>query len=347
MPSIFVENGPYFLTESNELKPNEHSWHLNHNLLYIDNPVGVGYSFTDSDDGFSTNQVDVGQNLLSALQQFFVMFPKLQKNEFFPSGVSYAGKYVPAIGYAIYKDSKREIDEPLKPKINLKGLIIANGWVDPINQINFADYLYQYGMIDSNGHKQFEEKQNQMTNLIKQRDFQNAFVKMEELLYGSATIKSSIYTNLTGLTNTANILKTDVYMARWTSILEFLQRSDIRRAIHVGNNTLSVLGKAKEMLHSDFMVSVADWVSELLSYYPILFYNGQYDLICAYPMTVNFLNHLQFSSANEYKTAERHIWRVDNELAGYIKQAGNLTEVLVRDSGKLIRCHNFKFYLVF
>lgn len=56
-------------------------------------------------------------------------------------------------------------------------------------------------------------------------------------------------------------------------------------------------------------------------------------MICPYPLVVNYLKNLNFSGADEYKTAERHIWRVDNDVAGYVKQAGNLTEILVRNAG--------------
>lgn len=90
---LFTENGPFQLTAKQKLLPRKYSWHLNHNLIYIDNPVGTGFSFTDSEDGYAKNEKDVGENLLRALQQFFLLFPDLQKNEFFLTGESYGGKY--------------------------------------------------------------------------------------------------------------------------------------------------------------------------------------------------------------------------------------------------------------
>lgn len=84
------------------------------------------------------------------------------------------------------------------------------------------------------------------------------------------------------------------------------------------------------------MKTIAPWVSELLNDYKILFFNGQLDIIVAYPLTVNFLKNLNFSSAEEYKTAPRKIWHVDEYIAGYVKQAGNLTEVLVRNAGHMV-----------
>lgn len=87
---------------------------------------------------------------------------------------------------------------------------------------------------------------------------------------------------------------------------------------------------------TDVMQSVGPWIKNLLSEYRILFYNGQLDIIVAYPLTVNFLEHLQFDSAQQYKSARRSIWRVGTDVAGYVKKAGNLTEVLVRNAGHMV-----------
>lgn len=329
---LFTENGPFSISSKQKLVPRKYSWHLNHNLIYIDNPVGTGFSFTDSDDGYAKNEHDVGQNLLVALQQFFLLFPHLQKNEFFITGESYGGKYVPAAGYAIYQDSLREDSD--KPKINLKGLAIGNGLSDPIHQMNYGDYLYQLGLIDSNGHDLFVNYQNQGINCIKNRDFNCAFDVFDKLINMDQLPEGSLFKNLTGFNIYFNYLKTsDDNVA---PLGDFLQKSVTRRAIHVGNNSFHDLegeNKVEEHLKLDVMDSVAVWVSELLSHYPVLIYNGQLDIIVAYPLTENYLKNLLFSGADDYKTAKRYIWRVDNDVAGYAKHAGNLTEVLVRNAG--------------
>lgn len=331
---LFTENGPYSISPKQKLTPRKYSWHLNHNLIYIDNPVGTGFSFTDSEDGYAKNEKDVGHNLLLALQQFFLLFPNLQSNEFFVTGESYGGKYVPAIGYAIYQDSKRETDDPTKPKINLKGLAIGNGLSDPVHQFNYGDYLYQLGLIDSNGHTEFVKYQNQGIDCITRRDFDCAFTIFDQLLNMDEYPQGSLFKNLTGFNVYFNYLKTD---DADPPLGEFLQKTETRRAIHVGNNSWHDLGgenKVEEHLKLDVMDSVADWIAELLSHYPILIYNGQLDIIVAYPLTENYLKNLNFSGAEDYKTAKRYIWRVDKDIAGYAKHAGNLTEVLVRNAGE-------------
>lgn len=59
--------------------------------------------------------------------------------------------------------------------------------------------------------------------------------------------------------------------------------------------------KVLDFLKPDMMESVADWAAELLPHYSILFYTGQLDIICAYPLVENFLRNLNFDAAEQYK----------------------------------------------
>jgi vitellogenic carboxypeptidase-like protein len=83
-------------------------------VIYIDNPVGTGFSFTDS-GGYCQNETQVGEDLYTALQQFFLLFPELQKNDLFVAGESYGGKYIPVIAYTI-----QQRNPDAKVQINLK-----------------------------------------------------------------------------------------------------------------------------------------------------------------------------------------------------------------------------------
>lgn len=146
-----------------------------------------------------------------------------------------------------------------------------------------------------------------------------------------------MFKNVTGFDSYFNFLYTKIPSNETQYMAKYVQRDDVRSAIHVGNTTFHVETNDVEInLVNDIMQSVAPWMSELLNNYRVLIYNGQLDIIVAYPLTENYLQNLQFNGADQYKTAERYQWYVANELAGYVKQAGHLTEVLVRNAGHMV-----------
>lgn len=84
------------------------------------------------------------------------------------------------------------------------------------------------------------------------------------------------------------------------------------------------------------MIITQAWVSELIDNYRVCIYNGQLDIIVAYPLTVNYLFNLDFKDKEKYLKAPRYVWKVDGKVAGYAKEPGNLVEVLVRNAGHMV-----------
>lgn len=189
---LFDENGPFELTPENELRLRNFSWNRVTSIAYIDNPVGTGFSYSQL-QCYSKNQTHVGQNLLSAVKQILQLFPEIASNPFFVTGESYAGKYVPALGYAIHKDNENSVT-----KINLQGLAIGNGLVDPANQLHYSDYLYQLGLIDSNGKNVFSKMENNCRSYIAAAEWRNAYHCFDSLLNGDKTTGKTYFYNVTG-----------------------------------------------------------------------------------------------------------------------------------------------------
>lgn len=320
-------------------------------MLYIDNPIGTGHSFTAYDAGYSKNQNDVGANLYNVLQQFLSVFPELRENPFYITGESYAGKFVPALGYTILKNSPTFNS---KTRINLQGLAIASGFIDPVNMLNYGDILHQNGMIDSNGLKIFKEYERDAVECINKKDYAKALFHIDRLLLNLFYKSDTVFTNLTGSTNYYNTLMVDKY--DFSIVDEFMNRPDVKKAINVGVveyqpnefNNVHLREEDRKVefnLKRDIMQSVTGWLTELLKHYKVFLFNGQSDILCGYSLSENFLNHLNFDGADEYKAAERHIWRVDNEIAGYVKQAGKLTEIVVRNAGHYVTIDQPKWVL--
>lgn len=111
-------------------------------MIYIDNPVGTGYSYTGG-DAYVTTQTEVGENLYAMIIQWLKLFPELQSNPFFVFGESYGGKYVPTISKKIHDENQ------LSPEIfiNFQGLSVGNGAMSPEDQHLYGHMLHAVSHI--------------------------------------------------------------------------------------------------------------------------------------------------------------------------------------------------------
>lgn len=128
MDGFLYENGPYiFNYEAGEkLRRNQYSWNTNATMVYIDSPAGVGFSVLGSESNINTSDKQTAHDSLQALIQLFRKFPEFSEHEFFISGESYAGIYVPTLAYNILLHNAYTSGA----KINLKGIAVGNGVTD-------------------------------------------------------------------------------------------------------------------------------------------------------------------------------------------------------------------------
>ncbi|CAK1552395.1 unnamed protein product [Leptosia nina] len=325
---LFAENGPLIAKPSGFSRRKYH-WALENHLIFVDNPVGTGFSFTQDEEGYCQNETCIAKGLYNFLQQFFMLFPELRNNDFFITGESYAGKYIPALGMYIHNQNSAS-----EQKISLKGMALGNAYCDPINQLDYGSYLYQIGLIDTNERNLFYEIQTNITELIKAQNWIKGDILMDHLMDGDLS-NFSYFKNFSGFQTYYNFLmeKVDIDIPAFQKLLN---NDKVRNSVHVGGLPFNDGQKVQLHLVQDILQSVTYEISQLLSKYRLLFYNGQLDIIVAYPLTENFLQKLDFSAADIYKNAVRKIWRVGKDLAGYYKRAGNLTEVLVRNAGHMV-----------
>ncbi|XP_065202873.1 venom serine carboxypeptidase-like [Planococcus citri] len=316
---LFTENGP-FRVKQGKLVKNKYPWTDYYNVLYIDNPIGTGFSFTDG--YYVTTQLEVGQHLFDALTQFFKMFPELRKNKFFISGESYAGKYLPALGYEIYKRN------PKTPfPINLKGIFIGNGWSDPENMLEYAEHLHRLGLIDRRQKLIMQKYEEDARILIRNAQW-------EESLHSIAKVRHYIsqYTNFTTLYDYIQE-KSDTNGSHF----KFINTDEFRKTIHAAEIEYEFVSVEVFLrLEDDITQSMKSRIEELLEIYPIMFFNGQLDIIVAHYLTSNFINQLHWSGADEYAEAKRNMWYVNGHLAGYYKTFGNLKVALIRNAGHMV-----------
>nr|ABF22393.1 carboxypeptidase vitellogenic-like [Takifugu rubripes] len=333
MFGLFVEHGPYVVYKNMTVGFRDFAWTSSYSILYVDNPVGTGFSFTDDDRGFARNQDDVGRDLHCALTQFFQIFPEYQLNEFYATGESYAGKYVPAISYYIHKNNPTA-----KVKINLVGMAIGDGLCDPETMLGgYGDFMYQTGMIDEL-QRQYVIKQTDLgVTLIQQQKWVEAFQVFDALLNGDLD-PNPFFQNATGCTNYYNYMECQEPEDQGY-YSPFVNLPQVRHAIHVGNLTYHDGSDVEKHLLEDVMKSVKPWLGVLMDNYRVLMYSGQLDVIVAAPLTERFLLTVNWTGAADYKTAPRFHWRVqpsDTEVAGYVRQVKEFYQIIIRGGGHIL-----------
>ena len=92
------------------------------------------------------------------------------------------------------------------------------------------------------------------------------------------------------------------------------------------------------------MQSTAGWLSVLMDNYKVLLYNGQLDFIVGPTLTERFLQVLKWSGQKEYLQVERKIWRIGDDVAGYVRRVGKFMQVrilLVADRFLYDLCYPF------
>ncbi|KAJ0976433.1 hypothetical protein J5N97_018398 [Dioscorea zingiberensis] len=128
------------------LEYNKYAWNKEANLLFLESPVGVGFSYTNTssdlsklEDGF------VAEDAYSFLVNWFKRFPQYQAHEFYISGESYAGHYVPQLSELIYERNK---DTKNYPFINFKGFMVGNPETDDyFDSKGFVEYAWSHTVI--------------------------------------------------------------------------------------------------------------------------------------------------------------------------------------------------------
>ena len=75
-----MEIGPYRLNDESTLRYNDGSWDEFANILFVDNPVGTGFSYVDT-DSYVHELKEMADQMILFLKKFFEMFPEYEDND--------------------------------------------------------------------------------------------------------------------------------------------------------------------------------------------------------------------------------------------------------------------------
>lgn len=142
LEGLLTENGPFTVTKDKRLVYNPYSWNKFANMLYLESPAGVGFSYA-ADGNVTTDDDLTSLNSLHALLNFLEKFPGFKHRDFYITGESYAGVYVPTLAQRVIKANYSGL--------NLKGIAVGNGLTSYFLNDNSLMYFINYhGLADEN-----------------------------------------------------------------------------------------------------------------------------------------------------------------------------------------------------
>ncbi len=132
---LLFENGPCSLSPDNTTVRNDYSWNEKINIIYLDEPVGTGYSYAP--DGYKdTTLTNLAVDVYAFLQVFMHRFPQYVSMPFHLAAESWGGHFGPNIAHYIFERNQELVYAPRTGmlKINLASVILANGLTEPASQ---------------------------------------------------------------------------------------------------------------------------------------------------------------------------------------------------------------------
>lgn len=319
---FLLENGPYKVTEAGQLSKRVDTWSSFSHYLIIDQPAGVGLSYGKKRT--TENESQSIEQLSFAVNAFFKTYPSLKKHPFYLAGESYAGKTIPQLAMRLINQT-----EPL----NLKGIIIGDGWVNPMIQLESdAAYAYSHGLISQ------KEKKEVDALYVRCRD---AIVKSHptSIMANKRCNQIQAYIQRhSGLDNMANIETgsepDDKLMTR------YLNRTDVRKALHVPGQ-VGHFSTFNEVVAQTLEKGIQDSMMHL---YPpllergiqVLIYNGLADAKDANFMgTDNWLSKLSWSKYHLFELQAQKPVYFNKRVIAYRKSGGGLTQLKVLHAGHM------------
>ncbi|GMJ08178.1 serine carboxypeptidase-like 50 [Hibiscus trionum] len=333
MTGNFFELGPWRVVSSFRqnvehlsLEPNPGSWNRLFDLLFLDNPIGTGFSIASTPEEIPRDQISVAKHLFVAITRFISLDPLFKHRPIYITGESYAGKYVPAIGYYILKQNTRLA---ASERVNLRGVAIGDGFTDPETQLaTHAVSAYYCGLINEKQRDELEEAQNEAIELVKMEKWSEAT--------NARTKAMNLWQNMTGLATLYDFTKKKPYQT--SLVAEFLNINAVKRALGVDESMVfeSCSGVVRAAMHEDMMKSVKNMVEFLVENTRVLLYQGLYDIKIGVVPNEAWVKTMKWDGIREFLMADRKIWRVNGEVAGYVQKWQTLTNVVILAAGHLL-----------
>ena len=335
MIGLFMELGASSITKDGGVKYNPSSWNSNASVIFLDQPVNVGFSYSKNS---VSNTVAAGKDVYALLTLFFDQFPEYSKQDFHITGESYAGHYIPSFASEILSHKKRNI--------NLKSIAIGNGLTDPYTQ-------YEYYRPMACGDGPYPAVLDETTCL----GMDSSLPRCQSLIsscYNSQSVWScvpaALYCNsaLIGPYQKTGANPYDVREKCVGSSLCYEELEWISAWLNQPR-VINALGAEVDsfescnfdinrgfLFHGDWALPFHLLVPGILEEIPVLIYAGDADFICNFLGNEAWLEALSWPGKKDYNEAKKKDLTMDGKAYGYYKSSGNLTFMAIGQAGHMV-----------
>ncbi|CAF2997789.1 unnamed protein product [Rotaria socialis] len=339
--------GPFRFQGKDTIIENDGSWHMSANLLFVDQPVGTGFSYTVN-NSFISDLDEMANQFLSFLDRYVDVFPELLDDDIYLAGESFAGQYIPYIAKDIL--IKRSM-------LKLRGLLIGNGWIDPVTHYeSYLPFAVAKNLVKVNS-----TFYNNIANDSEkcQQALSNKVLVLEEtcssILYGiveCSMLTQSAMNKKYRCVNVYDVRLYDTWPAcgrNWPPEMEYitlyLHRKDVRSRIHVDRNTseweMCVDSVTRTLAKTESEPSIK-FLPDLLQQVPLLLYSSEYDLICNHWGMEKMMDNITWNNRTGFDLGNGTLapldpWFADDdEPVGLIRTARNLSYILFYKAGHVV-----------
>ncbi|KAM0938820.1 putative carboxypeptidase C [Dioscorea sansibarensis] len=333
--AVFYENGPFTIADNMTLVWNDFGWDKASNLIYVDQPTGTGFSYSSDKRDIRHDEKGVSDDLYDFLQAFFAVHPKYAGNDFYITGESYAGHYIPAFASRVHAGNKAK--EGIH--INLKGFAVGNGLTDPAIQYKaYTDYALDMGIIQEAEYKRINKIYPACELAIKLCGTSGTVTCLASLLVCNAIFNSII--KIANGINYYDIRKQceGNLCYDFSNMEKFLNLQSVRKSLGVGDiEFISCSPTVYQALLTDWMRNLEAGIPALLEDgVKVLIYAGEYDLICNWLGNSRWVHSMEWSGQQNFVSSPELPFMVDGAEAGLLKTYGPLSFLKVLDAGHMV-----------